>query len=140
MRPLILIVEDEVDAADVLSLVLENWGYETVVCHDGLQGYQLAVSMLPDIVLSDYNMPHMTGLQLAHKLSQQTQTASIPFVLMSALYELLVSTVELELAAVIKKPCDLTLLKEVLAKIHVTPRVRELPIIVHREKSNPIKS
>jgi len=121
MRPLILIVEDEVDAAEVLALGLEQWGYDTMVCHDGHEGYKLAVSFLPDIILADYNMPHMSGLQLAEKLSEETATSSIPFILMTALYEMLVSTININIASVIKKPCDLLVLQEVLAGIPVNP-------------------
>jgi len=126
MRPLILIVEDEVDAAEVLALVLDQWGYDTMICHDGREGYQLAVSMLPDIILADYNMPHMSGLQLAEKLSEKIATASIPFILMTALYEMLGSTININIASVIKKPCDLLFLQKVLAGISVKPSVRRL--------------
>ena len=124
MRPLVLIIEDEVDAADVLSLVLEHWGYDTVVCHDGLQGYQLAVSMLPDIVLSDYNMPLMNGVELADKLSREPFTKSIPFILITARYETIHAIVNDGLTAVVKKPFDLKLLQEILAGIPLSTKAR----------------
>jgi len=71
MRSLVLIVEDEVDAADVLALMFEHWGYDTVIGNDGFEGYHLAISMLPDLVLADYAMPGLNGAELAKKACRE---------------------------------------------------------------------
>jgi len=123
MRSLALIVEDEVDAADVLSLMFEHWGYDTVIGNDGFEGYHLAISMLPDLVLADYAMPGLNGAELAKKLAENTATASIPFILMSAKYEFI--NVPAGLSAVLKKPFELEYLRNVVEGLRTPPRIHQ---------------
>jgi two-component system CheB/CheR fusion protein len=73
-RPLrILIVEDSVTAAQSLAAMLQLWGHQVVVCHDGFTGQEQARSYLPDVVLADLGMPQMSGYRLAEELRQIPQ-------------------------------------------------------------------
>ena len=67
----ILVVDDNVDAADILAGILESWGYETVVAHDGPAALAALQDFVPDIALLDIGMPAMDGYELAAHLRFQ---------------------------------------------------------------------
>ena len=80
----ILIVDDEAHILHVLSLKLKNAGYEILTAPDGEEGFELASAELPDLVITDYQMPFMTGLELCHALEDQKSTANIPVLILTA--------------------------------------------------------
>jgi len=80
----ILIVDDEAHILHVLSLKLRNAGYEVLTASDGEEGFELASAELPDLVITDYQMPFMTGLELCHALADQKSTAKIPILILTA--------------------------------------------------------
>ena len=80
----ILIVDDEAHILHVLSLKLKNAGYEILTAPDGEEGFELASAELPDLVITDYQMPFMTGLELCHALADQKSTANIPVLILTA--------------------------------------------------------
>ena len=64
----ILVVDDNIDAAVTLALLLKSLGHETCVVHDGLQALQMAVEFRPDVVLLDIGMPGLDGYEVARRL------------------------------------------------------------------------
>jgi CheY-like chemotaxis protein len=64
----VLIVEDNVDAAETLATVLELWGHQVRVAFDGTQAIQLAKEFEPDLVLVDIGLPGMDGFEVARAL------------------------------------------------------------------------
>jgi two-component system, chemotaxis family, CheB/CheR fusion protein len=68
--PKILIVEDEIDVADVLSSVLRAQNYEVQVAHDGAAGLAAARRVRPDVVLLDLALPDLDGYEVARALRQ----------------------------------------------------------------------
>ncbi|WP_199299979.1 ATP-binding protein [Trichocoleus sp. FACHB-262] len=64
----ILIVDDNMDAAEVLAISLNLCGHITEVAYDGLQGLEIAQSFLPDIAVLDIGLPGMDGYELARRL------------------------------------------------------------------------
>ncbi len=80
----ILIVDDEAHILHVLSLKLRNAGYEVVTAVDGEDGYELACQHLPDLVITDFQMPYMTGLELCRAMATNTPTAHIPVLILTA--------------------------------------------------------
>ncbi len=70
-RRRILVVDDNVDAADSLALILRLGGHEVLVAHDGPTGLQLAQSSRPDIIFLDIGMPGMDGYEVARRLRRQ---------------------------------------------------------------------
>jgi PAS domain S-box-containing protein len=67
-RRRILVVEDNVDAAEMLAALLERWGYEVRIAFDGPQALRLAEGFVPDAVLLDIGLPGMDGFEVARKL------------------------------------------------------------------------
>jgi DNA-binding response OmpR family regulator len=80
----ILIIEDEPGIRINLVELLENEGYKVLSAKNGLEGYRIAVSSEPDIILSDIRMPVLNGIELLKKLQKNIATAMIPFIFLSA--------------------------------------------------------
>lgn len=71
----ILIVEDNLDAAESLRTLLELSGYEVTVAFTGLAGVETAKTLRPDIVLCDIGLPEMDGFAVARALRHTPETA-----------------------------------------------------------------
>jgi PAS domain S-box-containing protein len=64
----VLVVEDNVDAAETLAELLEMWGHEVRVVHDGPAAVDTALEHRPDVVLLDIGLPGMDGYEVARRL------------------------------------------------------------------------
>ena len=64
----ILVVDDSMDAAESTALLLQAWGHEVRVAHDGAGALQAAVDLRPEIVLLDIGLPGMSGYEVAKHL------------------------------------------------------------------------
>jgi PAS domain S-box-containing protein len=64
----ILVVEDNVDAAEALAMVLTLWGHEVRIAYDGLAALQVAESYQADVIISDVGLPNMDGYEVARRL------------------------------------------------------------------------
>jgi CheY-like chemotaxis protein len=71
----ILIVDDNVDAADTLSIYLDSVGHRLHVAYEGQRGLALAEETAPDVLLLDIGLPDIDGYQLAQRLRTLPQTA-----------------------------------------------------------------
>lgn len=67
----VLVVDDNADAAIMLSMVIKMLGHEVRTAHDGFQGVDTARIFHPDVVLMDLGMPRMTGYEAARTIRQQ---------------------------------------------------------------------
>jgi CheY-like chemotaxis protein len=67
----ILIVDDNVDAADVLGEALRAFGHEVAVAHDGPQALEVAAAFHPHAAILDIGLPQMDGFELAVRLREQ---------------------------------------------------------------------
>src|SRR5215510_12776439 len=84
-RGRILIVDDDRKLLDLLLELLELEGYDVLTAVDGAQAIEQALSLNPDIVVSDVVMPHMDGLELSRRLKEDPRTAYLPVLLISGL-------------------------------------------------------
>lgn len=80
----IVVVEDEADLAELLAYNLRRSGYETEVCRDGLSGLRRISEIVPDLVVLDVMIPHMSGLQVAKQLRTNPKTARTPILMLTA--------------------------------------------------------
>ncbi len=81
----ILVVDDDLDGADILSALLEAWGFEVSTCYDGLSAERLALEHRPQLVLLDVNMPRRDGYDTARALRAMPQLAGTRIVAMSGI-------------------------------------------------------
>jgi DNA-binding response OmpR family regulator len=82
--PCILIVDDEDDVLELLTVVFEREGYRTLVASDGPSALTLAYDEMPDVILLDVMMPEMDGWQVLRALKVEERTAAIPVAMISA--------------------------------------------------------
>jgi DNA-binding response OmpR family regulator len=75
----ILIVEDEIGIANFLKQGLEEEGYEVLVANDGKTGYELAVSQKVNIILLDWILPEMTGIEVCKSIRKTDSKTPIIF-------------------------------------------------------------
>jgi DNA-binding response OmpR family regulator len=83
-KPLILVVDDETHILHVVSLKLTRAGYDVITAEDGEEALELALEELPDVVITDFQMPIMTGLDLCIQMRQHKETANTPALMLTA--------------------------------------------------------
>jgi two-component system alkaline phosphatase synthesis response regulator PhoP len=80
----VLIADDEIHIVHVVTIKLRNNGYEVITAENGSEAYDLACEDKPDIIITDYQMPVMTGIELVEKLRSNEQTKEIPVIMLTA--------------------------------------------------------
>ena len=80
----VLVVDDEIHIVYVAAIKLRNNGYEVVTATNGAEAFELACVEKPDIIVTDFQMPAMTGLELVEKIRQNEETKDIPVILLTA--------------------------------------------------------
>jgi len=79
----VLIVEDDEEMATYLKDAFQS-EYRTLVSANGLEGFEKAIEIIPDIIISDIMMPEMDGIQLCETLKTNEKTSHIPVILLTA--------------------------------------------------------
>jgi two-component system phosphate regulon response regulator PhoB len=82
--PIILVVEDEQAIAEMIMASLEMAGFQVKRAANGQIAYQMVLDKAPDLILADWMMPMMTGLELTKRLKREENTAEIPIILLTA--------------------------------------------------------
>jgi two-component system alkaline phosphatase synthesis response regulator PhoP len=81
---LILVVDDEAHITHVVALKLTNAGYRVVTASDGEEAFEVATSERPDLVITDLQMPYMSGLELSKKLRRTAEMSTTPILMLTA--------------------------------------------------------
>ena len=76
----VLVVDDNQDAADLLTLALELAGYHTHTAYDGASALQAAEAFRPHVIILDIGLPGMSGYEVARALRQQERFALLPLI------------------------------------------------------------
>jgi DNA-binding response OmpR family regulator len=79
-----LVVDDDPDLGDVIVFMLERAGFEVHLEPDGAAGFAVAGTLHPDVVLLDWMMPHMSGVELCRALRSSVELASTKVIMLSA--------------------------------------------------------
>lgn len=79
----IFVVEDDVDSANSLALLLRWMGHEAHVAVDGAVALEIASVLQPDLMLIDLAMPNLDGCELAMRLRERAEFATTPLVAVS---------------------------------------------------------
>ncbi len=83
-KKLVLVADDEVHIREVISYKLQNAGLEVIMARDGHEALELAKSESPDLLIVDYQMPGLNGLEVCLQLRQEPQTQRIPAIMLTA--------------------------------------------------------
>jgi two-component system, OmpR family, phosphate regulon response regulator PhoB len=84
VKPLILIVEDENDIVTLLRYNLEKEGFRTIAAGDGEEALLLAGEQTPNLILLDWMLPLMSGLEVCRQLRRNPNTRDIPVIMLTA--------------------------------------------------------
>lgn len=82
--PLVLIVDDHIPAAEMLSRLFDSRGYRSEMAHDGMEAIRKAQLLRPDLILLDIMMPVMDGFQVMERLRAMPETMHIPTIFITA--------------------------------------------------------
>lgn len=121
----ILIVDDEPFNLDLLEQELEDQGYQIERANDGTEALEKVPSFLPDVILLDYMMPKMNGLEVLTRLRADERHKSIPVILLTAkaTQEDKVRGLDAGADDYITKPFDSF---ELLARVRAMLRIKEM--------------
>lgn len=80
----ILVVEDESGILAALTLLLDMEGYRVTEATNGRQALECLRAGAPDLVITDYMMPYMNGVELMRQIRQDPELTGLPIILLSA--------------------------------------------------------
>lgn len=80
----VLIVEDEVDIADLIMFNLQRAGYEVLKTHDGITGTETAIRERPDLIVLDLMLPGRDGYSVFREIRRDARTSRIPVIMLTA--------------------------------------------------------
>ncbi len=80
----ILVADDETHILHVVSLKLRNAGFKVLTARDGQEALEIAQAEKPDLLITDYHMPQLSGLELCQRLKQDPKTNHIPAIMLTA--------------------------------------------------------
>ncbi|OGP69645.1 MAG: histidine kinase [Deltaproteobacteria bacterium RBG_13_60_28] len=120
----VLIVDDDPDLVETVSMILVSKGYEVGKAYDGVEGEAAIKKRRPDVVVLDVMMPRKNGYQLCKELKADQATRGIPVVLLTAVGEAVPTTtyshaegMAVEAEDFIPKPVDAATLVEAVERL-----------------------
>ena len=84
MQPYILVMEDEDALATLLQYNLEKEGYDVVVAADGEEGLVQIDERQPDLVLLDWMLPKVSGIEVCRRIRGRPETRNLPIIMLTA--------------------------------------------------------
>jgi CheY-like chemotaxis protein len=116
VKPKILIVEDNLDTVQMLTLTLERMGYIVIEAHDSREAIARASSELPDLILMDLSLPDVDGVKTTAELKRTPDVSKIPVVALTAWFDDIWRQKALDagVAEFLTKPAFPVMLKEVI--------------------------
>jgi DNA-binding response OmpR family regulator len=121
MSAKILVVDDDPDVLEAISIILEANGYEVVTARDGLDGLDKLKVEKPDLMILDLLMPKMDGFEVCKELKdpRRAKYAHIPIIILSSIKEQasrrryeLETGLQLDVDDYVEKPIEHTILLE----------------------------
>lgn len=124
----LLLVEDSSTMRRMISTLLIEEGYETKTANDGIQGLAVAKEILPELILTDYEMPEMDGPGLCRALKEDRDLRSTPVLMLTTLGATDNRVIGLDAGAddYIEKPKSPGDIKELFARIRAHLRIADL--------------
>lgn len=83
-QPTVLIADDEPHIRHLVGAKLKTAGFSVLVASNGQDCLDFAREHRPDLIVTDFQMPLLSGFEMSQSLAQDTQTASIPIILLTA--------------------------------------------------------
>ncbi len=83
MKKKILIVDDESYLIDIQEQIIKREGYESITAENGRQAVEVAAAQLPDLILLDFSLPDMDGLEVARLIHANPKSQSTPIIIVT---------------------------------------------------------
>jgi CheY-like chemotaxis protein len=80
----VLVVDDDESTCDALQRLLSRMGYTATTAHSGREALDVAETIRPDVIVLDWMMPEMDGLEVLRRLRETPATKDVPVLLYSA--------------------------------------------------------
>ena len=80
----VLVVDDEIHIVHVVSIKLRNNGYEVITAENGAEAFKIACEEKPDVIVTDFQMPGMTGLEMIEAMRQRPDMSEVPVIMLTA--------------------------------------------------------
>lgn len=116
MLKTILIVEDDQTMRELLQLHLTNAGYAVRAAENGIEAIRQMLGVLPDMIISDINMPDMNGVELVTAIKQDPSAREIPVIFLTLEYDAHEQAARLGAVACLSKPIKVDDLLKVVAQ------------------------
>jgi len=128
----ILVVEDEKSIVEIISYNLQKEGYEVITAYDGMQGFKIALSENPDLILLDIMMPKLDGFEVCKRLREKK--LQTPIIMLTARAEEVDKVLGFELGAddYVTKPFGV---RELMARVKANLRKRAEPEPIEEPKN-----
>ncbi len=84
MKTKILVVEDEIDIKNLIVYALENKGYDLISTDDGEKAIKLVKENKPNIIILDWMLPSVSGLEVCRTIRRDETTQHIPIIMLTA--------------------------------------------------------
>ena len=84
MKPKILIIDDEIHIVELIRFNLETSGYEVDIAYDGLDGYLKIKENAPQLVLLDWMLPNISGIDVLKKIRDDKDLKNTPVIMLTA--------------------------------------------------------
>lgn len=80
----VVVADDEIHIVQVVAMKLRNNGFDVVTAQNGAEAYDLCLNEKPDLLITDYQMPLMTGIDLIKKLRTVQEFSCLPVIVLTA--------------------------------------------------------
>lgn len=130
----VLLVDDDLENRWALQLALESGGHHVILAENGLQALEKAVRELPQLVITDWQMPEMDGAELSRRLRCYPILAHIPIIMISAKAE--PQSGPRSWTAFLRKPASLVVLLETV-DLFVAARLASSPTAYNVDLAMP---
>lgn len=110
----ILVVDDEFGLGEALGSILNDEGYRVVLASNGKQGLARIAEQQPDLVMVDFMMPVLNGVEMVQAMRAHPGHNAIPVIMMSGVAESAVQLLCNDYVAFLRKPFSLVTLLEAL--------------------------
>ncbi len=120
----VLLVDDDPDLVETLSMVLESKGFEVGKAYDGIEAEAAIKKRQPDVLILDVMMPRKNGYELCRELKSNKWTQDIPIIMLTAVGDAVPTTtyshaegMSMEAEDFIAKPVDAATLLEAVERL-----------------------
>jgi CheY-like chemotaxis protein len=113
----VLLVEDEQSAAEVLATILRLEGFSVTLAANGKRAIDMLGDAQPELIITDYMMPIMNGIELARALRAMPEYMAVPILMISGVPEEALGADRSLLSAFLRKPFHVEALLDTLGRV-----------------------